>query len=148
MVGITIFLLTIVTVHTHQTNIYKKIERQEEMLFYEEIMSVTDTLMLSEGYPQNWNSSNVQVIGLASTPNNLNKTKVQRFLGLDYEKVKSGLGFGNKEFYFEMRNKTGIIGSVGNKDYNNSKTINTVNREGLMDGKKIKLSIIVWDRNE
>ncbi|MFB6075847.1 MAG: hypothetical protein ABEK17_01765 [Candidatus Aenigmatarchaeota archaeon] len=137
--------MTIVAVHTHQSGMYKKIERQEEMLFYEELMSLTDILILGEGYPTNWNGSSVQVIGLASTPNNLNRTKVERFLNLDYEDAKSKLGLGNKEFYLEIQNKTGIIGKLGTKDYNNSRNINTVNREGLMKGKKIKLSIIVWD---
>lgn len=118
------------------------------MLFYEELLSTTDILMLSKGYPKNWNSSNVQVIGLASTANNLNRTKVGQFLKLNYEKVKKKISIENREFFFKLENKTNTIGTLGNETYNNSENINTITREGLMENEKIKMTLTVWDQNE
>lgn len=79
------------------------------MLFYEELVSATDSLILGKGYPENWNSSNVEVLGLASSPNRLDENKIESFLNLGYEEIKQKLGIGNKDFYLEIKNENGKI---------------------------------------
>jgi len=75
-------------------------------------MSASDSLVRQPGVPENWNSSSVTTIGLASSENVLNETKVSYFLDLENGTIKSLLGVGNYDFYFEVRYANGTLAQL------------------------------------
>ncbi|MCK4532020.1 MAG: hypothetical protein KAT94_04065, partial [Candidatus Aenigmarchaeota archaeon] len=61
---------------------YVNIQNQQQILFDEvEILtlSISDSLIRTEGLPEDWNTSDVSTIGLSSEENVLNVTKVSYF---------------------------------------------------------------------
>ncbi|MEA1993481.1 MAG: hypothetical protein U9N35_03680 [Euryarchaeota archaeon] len=51
-----------------------------------------ETLLKSKGVPENWESGNVEKIGLASAPNVLDREKVEELMKMDYKDAKDILG--------------------------------------------------------
>ncbi len=70
---------------------------------------VSDTLLRIPGFPENWNESTVQSLGLAMKENVLNESKVKMFFSLDYEKIKELLGLKESEFYLKITELNGSI---------------------------------------
>lgn len=107
----------------------------------------TTFLVSTSGYPENWNSSNVEVPGFASSDNFLQENKISRFSRLSYERQKRL--FKAENFYLEFsRNGTPIEGySFGIKPENAS-IVTPVNREILLNTsggvKDAEMRYIVW----
>jgi len=80
-------------------------------------MSASDSLIRQPGVPENWNSSSVITIGLASIENVLNDTKVGYFLDMENSTIKSLLGVGNYDFYFEVRYANGTLAQLAGGDW-------------------------------
>ncbi|HDM22307.1 MAG: hypothetical protein J7J21_03245 [Methanomicrobia archaeon] len=51
-----------------------------------------ETFLKEKGTPENWNSADVEKIGLAISPNVLDKNKIEELIKMDYKDVKSILG--------------------------------------------------------
>jgi len=69
-----------------------------------ELMSVviSDTMMKTQGYPENWTFSDVKTIGFADSERNLNISKIKEFKKIDYMTAKKILGISNYNFYIEF----------------------------------------------
>lgn len=69
------------------------------------ILITTDFLVNTPGYPDNWEKSpsNVNVIGLAKNDRIINQDKLDAFLVMDYDELKSKLNTGGWEFYFKLK---------------------------------------------
>jgi hypothetical protein len=61
-----------------------------------------DSLIKTPGFPTNWNSTNVELIGLAEKENVLNEKKVLAFEAISYETAKTKLGLGKYDFSFDI----------------------------------------------
>lgn len=144
MVASVIFLLilTILQVYTH--NVYEKIESQENMLYYENLISTTDTFLLYHGYPQYWDNDNVEVLGLVERPNYLNQTKVEQMMNLTEEQIKTLLNLGGRSFYFTVENGTDVMFEKGDTDWEDTETVYIINRNALMEGIQVKIRFLVW----
>lgn len=112
-------------------------------------LEISDSLVRTPGQPQDWNSTSVQVIGLASDEGVLDQTKVDRFVNLSYEQAKQLLGLGLYEFYFELRDLNGTLLTNGQ-----NLTAGTwpqdadlavpVQRFVLLEQKTAKLKFVLW----
>ena len=75
--------------------------------------TITDIMIESEGAPSDWetgNISDIQAIGLASSPNELSTLKVNRFLLLDYNTSKTLISLpSNIDYYFSIVNTSGSV---------------------------------------
>ncbi|MFH1978469.1 MAG: hypothetical protein ABIJ92_04030 [Candidatus Aenigmatarchaeota archaeon] len=71
-------------------------------------LTVSDAIIRTPGLPEDWNASNVRVLGIASDDNVLNSTKVLRFVNLPYSNSRALISQ-KYQFYFELRNTTGEI---------------------------------------
>ena len=67
IVASVMFILILVILHVHTQDVYEKIEKQENMIYYENLVSTTDLLLLYHGYPPYWNETNIEVLGLADS---------------------------------------------------------------------------------
>lgn len=75
---------------------------------------VSDVLIKTEGIPSNWNSTNVNIIGLVSEDRVINEDKLNNFINLDQQEIKDKLAT-NYDIYFNLTNITGkSIASIGN----------------------------------
>ena len=113
---------------------------------------ISDSLIRTPGLPDDWNTTNVQVIGLASKENIINKTKINRFISLDYETSKNLLGTGGHEFYFSLnhinntvvKNEYGQNITAGTYPASNASLVMPIERYVLYDRDTKKLSFMLW----
>lgn len=93
----------------------------------------TTFLVSTEGYPEDWNSSTVEIPGFASSDNFLEEEKIVEFSDMDYEKQRILLNAEN--FYLEFRNSSGVINSSYNSgiEPENASVVTPVNRDVIIN---------------
>lgn len=118
---------------------------QEKISFY------SDYLVRTKGYPEDWNASNVLLIGFAGDEENiLLISKIEKFMTLNYTFARSKMNLNGKEFYLKIidviNNKT--LYSYGNLSYQSATNLIQVTRFCLVnDSTKLipsKLLLGVW----
>ncbi|NIO19414.1 MAG: hypothetical protein GTN76_01360 [Candidatus Aenigmarchaeota archaeon] len=124
---------------------YVNIQNMEQRTFDDiEVLALTtsDSLIRTKGVPENWNSSNVNVIGLADEENILNPTKVSEFLSMgniNYNLTRNILT-GKYDFFFGITDLNGTVyGTIGNKPPD--KTIVPVERYCLYNDRVVKIEL-------
>jgi len=128
-----------------------------EQMIFNEMESVTvgisDSLIRTTGYPEEWNKTNVQIIGLADEENILNQTKIQYFVNMSYDSIRATLGIMNYNFYLGIRYLNDTIIEMDGTDlevgehpasYSNSTMIVPIERYMLFDHKVASLMFILW----
>ena len=113
---------------------------------------ISDSLIRTPGLPADWNSTNVQVIGLVSGENVLDSTKLNQFINLSYSDTKELLGTGGNEFYFSLshlngtlvRNEYGQNITAGTYPFQNATLVIPVERYVLYNREIKKLSFALW----
>ncbi|MCD6477474.1 MAG: hypothetical protein J7K87_00535 [Candidatus Aenigmarchaeota archaeon] len=140
-----IFLFILVTLQVNNYMIREKIAEQQDMLYYDSLLSKTDILVLYSGYPKYWDASNVEVLGFAERPNILNETKIKEFVSMDENDIKKLLDIEGKSFYFFVKNSEGkIMYEKGSPSWENSDEVFVVKRDAVMNGKGVEMRFIVW----
>lgn len=76
--------------------------REPELMEGEMIL---ETFLKSGGAPEDWNSGNVEKVGMATAPNVLDRGKVEELMRMDYRDVKDILGI-NGDFRFILESDT------------------------------------------
>jgi len=124
---------------------YINSQNQQQMLFDDTenlAFSVSDSLIRTKGMPDDWNSSNVNSIGLASQENVLNSTKVGYFLAMgnsDYNKTRAILT-GRYDFFFNLTDINGTsYGTIGDKPEN--RMVVPVERYCVYNERIVKLEV-------
>ena len=93
-----------------------------------------DVLTKSGGYPADWESENVSIIGLANKPFVLDSQKVALFESMDYSLVKEKLGLQGYDFVFDLNSSLpGLNKSIG-ASIDNNKTIFQLTRNTVYAG--------------
>jgi hypothetical protein len=120
LVGIILFIFVLVTLRgvwlSNLESGYSQIHSVETQLLATQAI---DVLLKTPGYPIDWSSSNVEVLGLADKPLVLNEAKVSEFISMSYEDSKSLLGLGSYEYRIDFNNngtifsKGPVIDSIG-----------------------------------
>ncbi|NIO23056.1 MAG: hypothetical protein GTN38_03465 [Candidatus Aenigmarchaeota archaeon] len=124
---------------------YVNIQNMEQRTF-DEIetlaLSISDSLIRTKGVPENWNSSNVNVIGLAEGENVLSIPKVSEFLYMgnnEYDLTKNIL-VGRYDFFFSITDLNGTVyGTAGSKPAD--RTIVPVERYCLYNNRVVKIEL-------
>jgi hypothetical protein len=111
---------------------------------------ISDSIIRSKGIPEDWNTSNVKIVGLAEKENVLNETKVRYFLNLSEQKIKETLGIESYNFYVELKDIAGqtvqINGDPAIKGSypSNANFVVPVERTVLFNEKISKFIFILW----
>ena len=151
IVGFIIFVLGMLIFLQYSPNIIKS--DLNEKILDSEILS---DILISEGVPNDWNSTNYFQIGLT---NNyvLDLSKLKELKKLDYYELKSSLPI-NSDFYFQFNTnillEEGEFVSYGKpganknniKELFNPNQIISVERFIAHDGEIIKLELLVWSK--
>ena len=152
MVALSIFLIGIVIFYIYSLNNPNEAKENIENLFYDG-ESLTNVL-LSEGYPKAWNSTNVVGLGILSD-NKINDTKLERFYDLsqtEYEKTKSL--FNTRYNYYFFLDENMIINSVSvegiGKPGVTKTTISSINlikvtRVVVYENKPVTAYLYIWE---
>ena len=95
---------------------------------------ITDSF-LSEGYPSDWTTGNVVMIGLTEGKAKLNETKIMNFFSMDYQETRNILKTRyDYYFYFTYKNNSILkINGTEGKGYPgvNSSNIDSIDTERL-----------------
>ena len=83
------------------------IERLEFDSMASRAFQISDTLIKDRGFPSNWNSGNVSIIGFAAEDRILSQEKVSAFTNLSYNASREIFKAYGENFYFALRNLTG-----------------------------------------
>lgn len=109
-IAIVIFSVGLVAFYVYALNEPSEAKENIESLFYDG--NIITEIILSEGYPIDWNSGNVIKIGILSE-NKINETKLESFYNLaenDYAQTKTLFNTGF-DYYFNLT-ETMTINSV------------------------------------
>jgi hypothetical protein len=135
---------------------YTTFQNEDQMLFNDmqnNALTITDTIIRTRGFPEHWNESSVQVMGLASEENVLNETKILMFVQMDYENTKRILGIPAYQFYFQIlhlnnsqaqANGTDLVQGLDPLGFQNSTMVVPLERYILFDSKVARLRFILW----
>lgn len=115
VIGLVIFVMTLVLAFTLTENILTEKEDQTEMLLTD--AKIISQMMITSGYPTDWNSTTAKnlsegvKIGLGNKPNFLNDSKIIELNQTDYYKIKLLLGT-KYDFFFYFQDKDGEIKNI------------------------------------
>lgn len=138
IVSISIFLFMLAIILPLYVNMSYQ---SEEKRLLEDIQTrsgfVTDSLLKTGGWPEDWNETNVEHIGLSDN-GRINKTKIRRLMAMDPSSVKRVLGMQDLELNISFYNMegpemTGIAVSPAAYFYvNSSGLLGSINNSGLV----------------
>ena len=136
-----------------QTDVYETSNRND---MYSKAINLASLLAESSGYPQFWNSTNVEIIGLYDS-GKFNLTKFGELKNIDYQTAKVLLGTGVYNFNITLKNTTGsIIEKPSNPNYKYTYGLDAANAEQTMlvkrlgvadlegNATKIIMEVILW----
>jgi hypothetical protein len=135
---------------------YTTIQNEDQLIFNDmenNALTITDSMIRTRGFPEYWNDSNVQVLGLASEENVLNETKILMFVQMDYDSSRRVLGIPAYEFYFQVlhlndtqaqANGTDLVQGLDPLLFQNSTIVIPIERYILFDSRVAKLRFILW----
>lgn len=142
---LTIFLSSWNSVLSDQTEFQKEDQLRRQGSY------TTTFLVTTPGYPEDWNSSNVEIPGFAEPDNVLQAEKLEEFRSLSYQKQKVLLQA--PDFYMTVENETSVLELNGaeleyGQDYSGAGTVFPftrnvrVNLSGQM--RTAQLRYVVW----
>lgn len=152
-VSIVIFALMVgIVIFAWNYSIQNSSDQVNLNILENDVIMISDTLIRVPGMPEDWNASNVRVIGLAEEENVLNETKVLQFINMGYTQIKGLFGIGNYEFYFEMRYPNNTVMEIGGISLNkgtdpigqNTSVVVPVERYVILNGNIAKMELFLW----
>ena len=147
IIGVTIFAVGILIFFIYSLNKPGEAEESIKKLSYNG--NLVSESVLSEGYPENWNSANVIVPGIL-TGNKINNTKLEELYLLadsDYTKTKSLFNI-RENYYILLSEKItlsfGEVDGIGLEPMN-PKNLIKINRFTIYNDKPVNLYIYIWE---
>jgi len=99
LIAIIIFLLMFAILRqipiSNLTNAIDDVSYNEMRIYSQQAM---DSMLKTNGYPIDWDASNVEIIGLSERPNIIDSEKVSQLLLLDYDIAQDLLALGKYDF--------------------------------------------------
>lgn len=150
VVGLLIFLSGILFFYFYSINSSGGNE-QELLRLRNEAKLVSGNLM-SEGYPLDWDNSNVKVIGIYDG-GKINQTKLERFESLanhpvEYMRTRSLFNI-NDNYYVNFPSGvtigTDTVYEIGNSETENAKNIVKVSRAVIYNNEIYTMEVYVWN---
>ena len=108
-----ILLIGIITFwHIYSLRFNANIENQNTAFI---ATKITDLLVETQGIPNNWNGTNVEVIGLIKTDRVLDPKRLNSFRNLTYSEIQSLFNVESLDFYFRVVDLNGALISTNNQ---------------------------------
>lgn len=154
MIASALFIVTILIFFTFSLNQSDETTEAFDLLFYDGNV-LADNIM-SEGYPKNWNSSTVSIIGL-TTDNRINQSKIEELYTMiyfenNYTRTKNLFNTKYDYYFFLDENMTANSNSIegigypgATKSNINSRNLIKVTRFTIYQNKTVPLYIYIWE---
>ncbi len=98
------FLIFLAFVAQNNLNINYSTEEITEKEMKRMVSGTTDNLVLSRGFPENWETgTGAEIIGLVNYRRIIDKEKLEEFLDMDYDDSVRQLGIGGYDYYFALK---------------------------------------------
>ena len=154
MAGLALFLVGIMIFFIYSLNQPYQARETLDLLSYDGKI-IADSL-LSQGYPSNWNSSNVMTLGI-TTAKKINQTKLDELYQMinvqkEYDKTKNLFNTQYDYYFFLDQNMTinsASVEGVGKpgvtKQNVNAKNLVKITRFTIYENKTTPLYIYIWN---
>jgi len=88
----------------------------EQNLMKERLFQITDLMIRTPGYPENWTEENVRLIGLSSKDHILQLSKLNQLLSMNITQIKDKLRIRDYNFLLNITttNNSFVLGSLWN----------------------------------
>jgi hypothetical protein len=114
MIAVAIFMLiSIFLVFTWVEYNHKIDQRVEYNDMIATGLQTTNILVKSPGYPWNWNTTDVEFIGLVDEDRQISQAKLDQFLNMSYADLRNKLKTGPYDFYFNLEKTDGENVTLG-----------------------------------
>jgi len=121
------------------------LQNQELKELHMKAMTLSDALIRTSGIPQDWNATNVQIIGLAQDENVLNATKVDYFTTMDYDRARALMDIGQYNFYFEVLDLNNTVQKNTTVPISDeSVVVVPVERYAIYNDIIVKVKFVIW----
>jgi len=126
---------------------YASEQFDETALDFEELQmdseAISDSL-LTQGYPVDWNSSNVKRIGICDNGYAINQTKLEQFIALssDYNLTRKLFGTRNQYYFFITNPEGGILAQAGVNG--TSSMLASAERVVLYNNTLYRITVYAW----
>lgn len=141
MIGVTIFVAALSLLFFYSINYKAETEDILNAMQYDG--NAAADILLSEGYPQNWNQTNVIVPGILSN-NRINENKLRNFSKIIYEKQRSLMHTSyNFCFNFSDSLPTDMPSCIGQYN-NNPNNLFLISRIVIYQNKSSMLNLYIW----
>jgi len=142
LISAAIFILILAILLTQIGNNAKELnEIREKNELIKEAYKLSE-IFFNKGYPENWNSTNVKIIGLQKD-NRIDWNKLKSLEKIGYQKSLILLGLKN-DYNFTIFNDTTPIYSFG-KNTENASSIMKVDRISILNGSIVSIQILVFN---
>jgi len=153
IIGFVVFTLALVLFYKYYPHLSPGQEVGDELLTEGKLISDS---FLSEGYPNDWTTGNVVMIGLTNGNSVLNETKLINFYSMDYQETRDVLNIKYDYYlYFTYKNGSVILinGTQGkgypgvtpyNADSIETDKLTKISRLVLYDSNIIKMVLLLW----
>lgn len=121
--------------------------RISSLIVYNDLLTnaiqASDQLVKSPGNPTNWNSSNVNFIGLIDNDREISSIKLNNFVSLSESEVKEAMKIPHN-FYFEIKNDVEVINFTGTPPSGDVTTVK-IQRYVYYENEKAKIELTLWE---
>lgn len=124
---------------THNTKELNEIREKNELV--EDAYKLSE-IFFDEGYPKNWNSSNVIILGM-ETNNRIDWQKLKNLEEIGYQKSLILLGLKN-DYNFTIFKGNSTFYSFG-KNTENASSIVKVDRVSILNNSIVSIQVLVFD---
>jgi len=112
------------------------------------VMTLSDSLIRTQGLPVNWGNATVEVFGLAETENVLNATKLAILVNMstyEYDRARAILDLGAYDFYLEAKDLNGtVFGNTSKPLASNAGVVIPIERFAMYGGRIARVKLIIW----
>lgn len=134
-----VFILIIVLFSTYSARLEKDILREE---LKDKAFMLSD-ILLSNGIPADWNSENVQLIGLAIYDKHITESRFDELNEIPYENTRELLGLSGFDFYIRLIETNGnLIREYGSEA--TAKEVVALRRIIFYENSPAQLEVRVW----
>jgi hypothetical protein len=125
------------------------LSQEEESDLTEMMISAktTSNNLMSSGYPDNWNQSNVEIVGITDD-RRINQSKIEKFYNMSHDSTKPKFGI-SENYYIYLQNRNGQKISINGKNYSGKEPANPtklvkLDRVTIYQKDMVKMVVQIW----
>lgn len=141
MVGLMIFMIVVFIYYNYQNNLTGDVEAVwDEMIIDSKAISSS---LMSQGYPQDWNETTVERIGLLNGSYRLSQERLEAFAAMPYN-LTTSLFNTRFEFYFFLESQNGTESYATGMEPAGQKYLVQATRLAIYNSSVYRMVLYLW----